>query len=68
MINREIIQINGSLFLINRKIPEHIDINIKWFQYKTKSDKVFKSQGFLFFVDEITDVEPIDDKQLSLEF
>ena len=68
MINREIIQINGSLFLINRKIPEHYDIDVKWFQYKTNSDKVFKSQGFLFFVDEVTDVEPIDDRQLSLEF
>lgn len=68
MINREIIQINGSLFIINRKIPEHHDIDIKWFQYKTKSDKVFKSQGYLFFVDEIQDVEPIEDGQLSLDF
>jgi hypothetical protein len=68
MINREIIQINNSLFIINRKIPERHDIDIKWFKFKTKSDKVFKSQGFLFFVDEVQDVEPIDDGQLSLEF
>jgi hypothetical protein len=68
MINREIIQINNSLFIINRKIPERYDIDIKWFKFKTKSDKVFKSQGYLFFVDEVQDVEPIDDGQLSLEF
>lgn len=68
MINRELIKINDTLFLINRKIPEHCDINIKWFQRKTNSDRVFKSQGFYFFVDEILDVEHIEDGQLELEF
>jgi len=68
MINRQIIEINNNLYFINRKIPEHHDINVKWFQWKTNSDRVFKSQGFYFFVEEIKDVEPIDDKQLQLEF
>lgn len=68
MINREIIKINDKLFLVNRKIAENCNINIKWFQRKTNSDRVFKSNGFYFFVEEILDVEHIEDGQLKLDF
>jgi len=67
IIGKELIQIQDRVYLINRKIPEHLEIDIKWFKYKTKSDRVFKSQGFYYFVEEVIDVEPINDGQLKLE-
>jgi hypothetical protein len=67
IIGKELIQIQDKAYLINRKIPEHLEIDVKWFKYKTNSDRVFKAQGFYYFVEEVIDVEPINDGQLKLE-
>jgi hypothetical protein len=68
MIGKELLKINDQLFLVNRKLPEHYQIDTKWWKFKTKSDKVFRAQGFYYFVEQIQDVEPIEDGQLSLDF
>jgi hypothetical protein len=67
IIGKELIQIQDKAYLINRKVPEHSEIDVKWFKYKTNSDRVFKAQGFYYFVEEVIDVEPINDGQLKLE-
>ena len=62
------LKIQDKMFLVNRKVQEHHQIDVKWWRYKTKSDKVFRAQGFYYFVEEIKDVEHINDGQLSLDF
>lgn len=68
IIGKEILKIQDKLFAVNRKIAEHQDVDVKWFRFKTNSDRVFRAQGFYYFVDEIQDVEPIETTQISLEF
>ena len=68
IIGKELLKINDQLFLVNRKLPEHIQVDVKWWKFKTKSDKVFRAQGFLYFVEAVQDVESIEDNQLQLEF
>lgn len=67
-LNKEILKIQDNLFVVNRKIPETSEIDVKWFRFKTGSDRVFRAQGFYYFVNEVQDVEPIQSTQLSLEF
>lgn len=67
-LHQEILKINDKLFVVNRKIAEHQDIDVKWFRFRTNSDRVFKAQGFYYFVNEVQDVEPIPNTQISLEF
>jgi hypothetical protein len=68
IIGKEVLKIQDKLFIVNRKIAEHQDVDVKWFRFKTGSEKVFRAQGFYYFVDEIKDVEPIPETQLHLEF
>lgn len=68
MLSKEILKIQDKLFVVNRKIPETTDIDVKWFRFKSNSDRVFKAQGFYYFVNEVQDVEPIPNTQLNLEF
>jgi hypothetical protein len=68
MLNKEIINVQDKLYLVENKIADNKDIDPKWIKYKNGYDKVFKSNGFYYFVMEIQDVEPFEDNQLSLEF
>jgi hypothetical protein len=68
MLNKEIINVQDKLYLVENKIADHKDIDPKWIKYKKGYDKVFKANGFYYFVMEIQDIEPFEDNQLSLEF
>lgn len=62
------IQIQDKLYAVYRIISETKEIDVKWFKYKLGCEKVFRSQGNYYFVDEIQEVEHINDGQLELEF
>ena len=61
MINQEIINIQGRLFLIKRKFPQHrINLekgDISILKQYFHCDTIFKSQGFIWFANEIKDAE-----------
>mgnify|MGYP003646972779 CR=1 FL=1 len=61
MINQEIIEIQGRMFQVKRKFPEHrINLekgniaDLKLFFY---CDTLFKAQGYLWVCNEIKDIE-----------
>ena len=61
MINQEIVEIQGRMFQVKRKFPEHrINLNVykgveilKQFYH---CDTIFKSQGFLWLCNEIKEI------------
>ena len=60
MIKYEIIEIQGSLFQVKRKIPEH-QINLEKGSIEDLKlffhcDTLFKAQGYLWVVNEIKDI------------
>ena len=62
MLNREIIEIQGRLFQVKRKFPENrINLKVKdgitTLKQYFHCDTVFKSQGLIWFVNEIKDIE-----------
>ena len=61
MIKYEIVEIQGRLFQIKRKFPEHrINLNIKDSTKILKQyfhcDTIFKSQGLIWFCNKVEDV------------
>ena len=60
MIKYEIIEIQGKMFQIKRKIPEHqINLkkgNIEDLKLFFHCDTLFKAQGYLWVVNEIKDI------------
>ena len=61
MVNREIIEIQGRMFQVKRKFPQHrINLekgnpsDLKMFFH---SDTIFKAQGLIWFADEIKNTE-----------
>ena len=62
MINQEIIEIQGNLFQIKRKFPEHrINLNVEDAVVTLKQyfhcDTIFRSQGLIWFANKIEDIE-----------
>ena len=62
MIKYEIIEIQGKLFQIKRKFPEHrINLNIEnavtILKQHFHCDTIFKSQGLIWFANKIEDIE-----------
>ena len=61
MVNQEVIEIQGKMFQVKRKFPEHrINLNVykgveilKQFYH---CDTIFKSQGFLWLCNEIKEI------------
>ena len=61
MINQKIIKIQGRMFQVKRKFPEHrINLekgNIADLKIYFHCDTIFKAQGLIWFVNEIKTVE-----------
>ena len=62
MINQEIIEIQGNLFQIKRKFPEHrINLNVEDAVVTLKQyfhcDTIFRSQGLIWFANKIEDIK-----------
>ena len=61
MRNQEIIEIQGRMFQVKRKFPEHrINLekgNIADLKIYFHCDTIFKAQGLIWFVNEIKTVE-----------
>jgi hypothetical protein len=61
VINQEIIEIQGRIFQVKRKFPEHrINLekgNIADLKIYFHCDTIFKAQGLIWFVNEIKTVE-----------
>ena len=60
MINQEIIEIQGTMFQVKRKFPEH-QINLKKGSIEDLKlffhcDTLFKAQGYLWMVNKIEDI------------
>ena len=69
MINQEVVEIQGRMFQVKRKFPEHrINLNVKDGVAILKQyyhvDSMFKAEGFLWLCNEIkiTEYEEIRDK------
>ena len=60
MIKQEIIEVQGMLFQVKRKFPEHrINLkkgNIEDLKLFFHCDTLFKAQGYLWMVNEIKDI------------
>lgn len=67
-IGKEVIKHQDKMYLVNLKIAESKQVDLDFFKWKTKSDRVFKAQGFHYFVEDVIDVEPLPDLQYHLEF
>ena len=61
MINQEIIEIQGRLFQVKRKFPQHrINLekgNVADLKIFFHCDTIFKSKGLIWFCNEIKDIE-----------
>jgi len=61
VINQEIIEIQGRMFQVKRKFPEHrINLekgNIEDLKIYFHCDTIFKAQGLIWFVNEIKTIE-----------
>ena len=57
IIGKEVLIIKNQLYLINRKIKETQQIDLDYWKVITGADRVFRSQGYYFFVEEIIDIE-----------
>ena len=61
MINQEIITIQGRMFQVKRKFPQHkINLekgNVADLKIFFHCDTIFKSQGLIWFVNEIKTIE-----------
>ena len=60
MINQKVIEIQGRMFQVKRKFPEHrINLekgNIADLKLFFHCDTIFKSQGLIWFVNEIKEI------------
>jgi hypothetical protein len=63
----KLVKNNDKLYAVIRQIPEHKEIDPKWFKYKLGVDHVFKAQGLYWFVNEIKDVIILPETQLHLD-
>lgn len=59
---------NDKLYAVVRQIPDHKEIDPKWYKYKLGVDHVFKAQGLYWFVNEIQDATVVPDIQHKLDF
>ena len=62
MIKYEIVNIDGKLFQVKRKFPEHrINLNVEGGVITLKQfyhcDSIFKSQGLIWLCNEVKDIE-----------
>jgi hypothetical protein len=64
----KLVKNNDKLYALVRTIPEHKQIDPKWFKYKLGTDHVFKAQGNYWFVNEIQEATIIPDTQYKLDF
>ena len=57
MFNREVVNGNNTLWIVQRKIRiDHMPIISTWKEH-LRSDKVFKKEPYYYFCQEVTDVE-----------
>jgi len=64
----KLVRNNDKLYAVRRTIPEHVEIDPKWFKYKLGVEHVFRAQGNYWFVDEIKDAVIVPNLQQELEF
>lgn len=64
----KLVKNNDKLYAVVRIIPEHKQIDPKWFRYKLGTDHVFKAQGNYWFVNEIPEAIIVPDIQQKLDF
>lgn len=67
ILRKEVVRSQDKFYVVNRKIKDDQHINANWIQYLTKSEFVFKASGYIWFVNEIKDIEPIEEPTVSLE-
>ena len=64
----KLVKNNDKLYAVFRIIPEHNEIDPKWFKYKLGTDHVFKAQGNYWFVNEVSEAVIVPNTQYNLDF
>jgi hypothetical protein len=67
ILRKEVVRSQDKFYVVIRKIKDDQPINVDWIQYLTKAEFVFKASGYIWFVNEIKDIEPIEEPTISLE-
>ena len=61
----ELIKVGGSLYTVERKIPEHTGIDTNLFKGYTNTTNVFRKDGLYYFCRLIEEAQVIEDKQVN---
>ena len=57
MFNREVVNVNNTLWIVQRKIRIDQRPIVSTWKEHLRSDKVFKKEPYYYFCQEVTDVE-----------
>ena len=53
----KLVKNQDKLYAVVRTIPDHKEIDAKWWKYKLDVDYVYKAQGLYWFVNEIQEAK-----------
>jgi hypothetical protein len=67
ILKKEIVRSQDKFYVVVRKIKDDQPINVDWIQYLTKAEFVFRASEYIWFVNEIKDIEPIEEPTAGLE-
>lgn len=65
MITGEYLKHNDRLYLLKSKVLESSNLDIEVVRKRTNADTVLKKDGYLYFVETITDLEILTDTVLE---
>jgi hypothetical protein len=66
MISRQVIYFQDKAYLLIRRVlddPKYTGENLDLFMQWLKADKVLRKEGYLFFLDEIEELEILGDEE-----